>query len=136
MLIANINNIMKVLVLSGDTKLVDLIRNQIEWESNFEFLFSSDSDPVEVLSVVCQNRPSILVFDDDLVRPSSPQVLRNIKKLHSDVHTIFITSDEGIEIGRSVSQIGIQYYTIKEVEKNDFRDSLESISRMCESKKY
>ena len=121
---------MKVLVLSNDENLSDLITKEIDWDPDLKFVIRSESSPIELLSLVCQERPVLLVFDDDLVRPDSAQVLRNIRKLHEDIKIIFVTSDSSLEIGRSVSQLGVQYYAIKPIEIDDFRDSVLAIISM------
>ena len=127
---------MKVLVLSEDKNIKELISEKINWGADLNILIKSDNSPIELLSLVCQERPSLLVFDDDLVRPDSAQVLRNIKKLHEQVKIIFLTSDDSLEIGRSISQLGVQYYAIKPIEKEEFRDSVLSILSMTEKKIY
>ena len=116
--------------MSSDENLSDLITNKINWDPDLKFVIKSETSPIELLSIVCQERPVLLVFDDDLVRPDSAQVLRNIRKLHEEVKIIFVTSDSSLEIGRSISQLGVQFYAIKPIEIDDFRDSVLAIISM------
>lgn len=127
---------MKILVISNDHQMINLIQNEIAWQGECQFVFHSETSPIEVLSLVCQARPSVLVFDDDLLRPSSAEILRNIKKLHETVKIVFVTSDSSLDIGRSVSQIGIQYYAVKPIETDEFRDTINAIKVLKEKSKY
>ena len=118
--------------MTNDENLSDLITTKINWDPDLKFVIKSETSPIELLSLVCQERPVLLVFDDDIVKPDSAQVLRNIRKLHEDVKIIFVTSDASLEIGRSVSQLGVQYYAIKPIEIDEFRDSVLAIISMVE----
>ena len=46
------------------------------------------------------------------------------------IDIIFFTSNSGIDLGKEVSQIGIQYYAIKPLGKGELQDSIEAILKL------
>jgi DNA-binding response OmpR family regulator len=120
---------MKIAALTRDNSLLALVQDIQLAEQSIHHI--EETDPVEVLSAVCDLHPQVLLCDDDLLRPNSAQVLRNIRKLHRDVMLIFLTSDSGLEVGRSVSQIGVQYYAIKPLSAEEFEASLAAVVELA-----
>lgn len=97
-------------------------------------IYSQNNDPLEIMSDVCTLNPSILILDDDFTRSNSTQLLSSIKKVNKKLSIIFITSDDSIELGRQISPIGIQYYSIKPVLQNSLIDSIKSIINQLHNK--
>lgn len=123
---------MRILVISNDEnicKLLDELKDKKLQQIIFENL---SNDPLDVMSAVCRMNPTILILDDDFIKPHSGRVLRSIKKVNTKVAVIFITSDNSLELGREISQLGIQYYALKPLEPNVLLDSIESIAQMRE----
>ena len=92
------------------------------------------TSPLELVSSIITINPALLVIDDDLTKPDSIEILKSIKKINKDIATVFITSNSSVEFGRNVSPLGIQYYAIKPIEKNDLAESINSIQKLLEKK--
>ena len=125
---------MKILLVSNDINLIKMISDNGLSLLHSVTISSENNDPLDIMSEVCTQNPSILILDDDFTRPNSTQLLNSIKKVNKKVSVIFITSDDSIELGRQISPIGIQYYTIKPVIQNSLIDSVKSIINQLQNK--
>jgi len=118
---------MKILLVSKDNNLISTFQNNNSQATNQLEVMPGNYDPLDVMSYVCNNNPYILLIDDDALKPQTAHILNSIKKVNQNIQIIFITSDTGIEIGRQISQIGVQFYAIKPIGKRDLSDSIHSI---------
>jgi DNA-binding NarL/FixJ family response regulator len=125
-----IKHLMKIMLITHDQQISRMFESE---EINFIdklTILKDNSDPLEIMSSVCEDNPSILILDDDFVNPHSGQILRSIKKVNPNINIIFITSDTSIELGREISPLGIQFYAHKPIKDTELLASIESISRM------
>ena len=118
---------MKILTVSNGLVLHDEIKRIAKTLQELKISFYSQSDTLEVISVVINENPEVLIFDDDLFGDKSSDLLKNIRKIKSDLKIIFITSDTGVEKGREVIDAGIYLYLIKPLEVNVLNEALTSI---------
>ena len=93
-------------------------------------VFNESNDPLDVMSFIIHNHPSLMIIDDDYLRPVSGRIISSIKNILPKVSTIFITSDESYELGREISPLGLQYYAIKPVDVNDLKDVVSSFTKV------
>jgi len=121
---------MKILLISGDPKLVEQIQKTDMFSSEKIIVFNESNDPLDVMSFAIHNHPSLMIIDDDFLRPISGRIISSIKNVLTKVSTIFVTSDESYELGREISPLGIQYYAIKPVDVNDMRDLIASLTKI------
>ena len=118
---------MNIMIFSKDPKLLKLIQiAEVNEDRNFSVMDDSQ-DPLDIMSAICSNNPSLVIIDDDFLKPHSAHVLRSVRKINSKVKIIFVTSDESVELGREISPLGIHYYGHKPLEERELRDSIESI---------
>lgn len=125
---------MKILLVSSDINLINMLSDTELALTHNIVIYSQNNDPLEIMSDVCTLNPSILILDDDFTRSNSTQLLSSIKKVNKKLSIIFITSDDSIELGRQISPIGIQYYSIKPVLQNSLIDSIKSIINQLHNK--
>lgn len=127
----NCNNItMKLLLISTDKVLVDFVRGAAE-KNNFELLsFKENTDPLDILSNVCLMGPNAIIFDDDYLESQTAAILKSIKKVNKKVVIIFVTSNDSIELGREISNLGVQFYGLKPLSDIELNDLLESIPKL------
>ena len=121
---------MKILLISGDSKLIEQIQKTDMFSSEKIIVFNESNDPLDVMSFAIHNHPSLMIVDDDFLRPISGRIISSIKNVLTKVSTIFVTSDESYELGREISPLGIQYYAIKPVDVNDMRDLIASLTKI------
>lgn len=120
---------MKLLLLTNDLEIKKIFESE-DLSTNNQLIFFENQNPLEILSFACNERPSLLILDDDFVSPNSAQIIKSIKNLCKNIAVIFITSDAGLDLGRQVSQLGIQYYTIKPISSDEIIDSVNSIIKL------
>lgn len=120
---------MKLLLLTNDLEIKKIFESE-DISTNNQLIFFENQNPLEILSFACNERPSLLILDDDFVSPNSAQIIKSIKNLCKNIAVIFITSDAGLDLGRQVSQLGIQYYTIKPISNDEIIDSVNSIIKL------
>lgn len=118
---------MKILTVSNGLVLHDEIKRIAKSLRELKISFYSQNDTLEVISVVINENPEVLIFDDDLFGVKSSDLLKNIRKIKSDLKIIFLTSDTGVDKGREVIDAGIYLYLIKPLEVNVLNETLASI---------
>lgn len=121
---------MKIITISNDPDLIELIDKPEVKGPNQLIVYNKSNDLLDVVSFIHTNYPSILIVDDDFIKPNSAHLLKNVKKLNPDLAIVFITSDTGIELGKEVSQVGIFFYGLKPLSENELEDSIRSISKL------
>ena len=90
-------------------------------------IFNSTSEPLEVMSQVCSNNPTILILDDDFLNPNSNRLLSSIKNANPKLSVIFITSNTSLELGREINKIGVKSYLIKPISENNLNEYIKSV---------
>ena len=121
---------MKIVTISSDTSLIELIDKPEVKEQNQLIVYNKSNDLLDAVSFIHTNHPSVLIVDDDFLKPDTAHLLKNVKKLNPDLAIIFITSDPGIELGKDVSQVGIHFYGLKPLGENELEDSIKSITKL------
>ena len=121
---------MKIVTISIDDGLIELINTPGVKGNHQLTIYNGSKDLLEVVSFIYTNHTSILIIDDDFLKPNSAHLLENLKKLNPKLTIIFITSDPGIELGKKISQLGIYFYGLKPLSKNDLEDSINSITKL------
>lgn len=121
---------MRIITISNDQSLIELIDRPEVKGPNQLMVYNKSNDLLDVVSFIHTNHPSILIVDDDFLKPNSAHLLKNVKKLNPDLAIVFITSDTGIELGKEVSQVGIFFYGLKPLSENELEDSIRSISKL------
>lgn len=121
---------MKILVISKDQNLIDHIKETDMFSSEIITVYNESNDPLDVMSFAIQSHPSLMIIDDDFLKPVSARIISSIKNVLTKVSTIFVTSDESYELGREISPLGIQYYAVKPVDVNDMKDLIASLTKI------
>jgi len=121
---------MRIITVSSDTSLIKLIDKPDVKGQNQLIVYNKSNDLLDVISFIHMNHPSILIVDDDFLKPDTAHLLKNVKKFNPDPAIIFITSDSGIELGKEVSQVGIFFYGLKPLSENELEDSIRSITKL------
>ncbi len=121
---------MRTILISNDKELRKYLQEEIVDLFSEIIIFDKVLDPLELLSEACKNKPSLLIIDDDLTKPNSLLFLKSVKKLYDDISIIFLTSNESIELGREVSQIGVIHYSVKPINTEILCEYIKSIKRL------
>lgn len=118
---------MRILVISDDIELINTVSCPVDVEDCITKVYNDSKDPLDIMSTVCLANPTILVMDDDFLKPETSHILSSIKKIMQKVAVIFVTSNTDIDLGREVSQLGVYYYALKPLENDAMIDALKSI---------
>jgi DNA-binding NarL/FixJ family response regulator len=114
---------MRSILISNDPNLLNLINNS-ELKTNVQIeVLSDNNDPLDVMSAVCEANPHLIIVDDDFLYPETVHFLQSIRKVNRGVKIIFCTSNNSIELGKEVSQLGIQYYAMKPLDKGELLEA-------------
>ena len=121
---------MKLLLISIDPILSEIVEKAAK-KNNFELIVINEkTDPLDVLSSICSMHPNLVILDDDLLQPHAGNILKSVKKVNKKVAIIFVTSNDSIELGREISNLGVQFYGLKPLSENELNDLLESIPNL------
>ena len=118
---------MQILIISEDPDLINTASCSQDTDPCQIKVYNNSRDPLDIMSTVCLANPTILVIDDDFLKPQTGHILSSIKKIIQNLAVIFATSNSDLELGREVSQLGIQYYAHKPLEKDALVEALKSI---------
>jgi len=123
---------MKVLVVSNDQELLQTWQSVLVRSSGINNLKAETSDVLDLMSMICSERPSLLIIDDDYIQPNTGHLLRSVRKVNQNLKIMFITSNTSIDLGREISPLGIYYYTYKPIDVREFVDSVSALMRSHE----
>ncbi|TFH00970.1 MAG: response regulator transcription factor [Calditrichales bacterium] len=121
---------MNAVMLSNDYQLVNVVKKAGIFKEDQLRLINDITDPLEIMSAIISIRPGLIIVDDDMLKPDTARLLKSIKKVYVNIFIIFITSDSSIELGREISQLGVQFYAHKPLDAEEVVESLISIMRL------
>ena len=121
---------MRIICISKDEMLVPILGKVQLPEDSLISVYSESTDPLDIMSAVCSMNPSILIVDDDFLKPNTAHVLKSIRKVNEKVDVIFITSDSSVELGKQIMQLGIKLYSVKPIDEQEISESLKSIVKL------
>ena len=127
---------MQILAITQDKSLSQIF-SEDSISSTAEFkIFDRTTDPLEVISMVHSISPNMLILDDDMLKPNSFRILKSIKQIRENEVIVFLTSDNGLDLGREISPLGVFYYGIKPITKEEISDLIKSVSTKNKSINY
>ena len=118
---------MRILLISKDNLLLTILKNFGENTQASTSVYNDDPKPIKVLSSFLSRQPSVLIVDDDYLKPNSVEILESIRNVNKKTKIIFASSDSSLELGKKVSQLGIYYYAIKPIDESEFNELLDSL---------
>ena len=119
---------MQILLITEDSLLLSSLSDLSITELGEIKLYKKAYDPLEVISSVHAVSPTLLILDDDILKPNSAKILKSIKQISKNVEIIFLTSDNSVDLGREISPIGIYFYGIKPISKDEILNLIKSVS--------
>ena len=125
---------MKIMLISREQSLIKMVQNTDSLKQVDLHVYDDSANPLDVMSAICTQNPSLLLVDDDFLNPHSAHLLRSVRKIHQNMDIIFTTSDTSIELGKEISQLGIQFYAYKPVEADEIIESIKAILHLDSSK--
>ena len=124
------------MLITKDQNLTQMVRTSSTVEGAELVFYNDTKDPLDVMSAICSQNPSLLLIDDDFLSPDTAHILRSVKKINPNIDLIFTTSDTSLDLGKEVSQLGIHYYAIKPLEVSELHDSLKSVMDLITKRIY
>lgn len=118
---------MRILLISEDNLLLTTLKNFGENPKVSTIVYNDDPKPIKVLSNFLSLQPSVLILDDDYLKPNSVEILESIRNVNNKMKIIFASSDSSLELGKKVSQLGIYYYAIKPIDESEIQELLDSL---------
>jgi len=118
---------MKIFTLSTDKEIIRLVDSFASKNQHQSITYNKSKIPIDIVGYVYEKNPFVIIIDDDYVKPNAAVMISTIKKMKENMHIIFVTSDTSVELGKRISPLGITYYTIKPIDKDEFDELLNSI---------
>ncbi len=118
---------MRILLISEDSLLQSIVKSFGEYSDASTTVYNDDPKPIKVLSNFLSRQPSVLIVDDDYLKPNSVEILESIRNVNKKAKIIVASSDSSLELGKKVSQLGIYYYAIKPIDESEFKELLDSL---------
>ena len=120
---------MKIFTLSTDKELIQLVDSFASEYQHHSIKYNKSKIPIDIVGYVYEKNPFVIIIDDDYVKPNAAVMITTIKKVKKNMQIIFVTSDTSVELGKKISPLGITYYAIKPIDKDEFDELLDSISK-------
>jgi DNA-binding response OmpR family regulator len=120
---------MKILTLSSDTEINSIIDTFSKEGEHQTIAYGKGKRPIDFVNLVYEKNPSLVIVDDDYVKPDSAVLISTLKKMRKNIKIIFMTSDNSIELGKMIGPLGINYYGIKPIDEKEFDELLHSVSK-------
>jgi len=127
---------MRILLISEDSLLLSIVKSFGEYTDTCITVYNDDPKPIKVLSNFLSRQPSVLIVDDDYLKPHSVDILESIRNVNKKMKIIFASSDSSLELGKKVSQLGIYYYAIKPIDESEFKELLDSLIKSKTQQSY
>lgn len=119
---------MLLLAITKDSNLINHL-NTVSLPDSLSLRFYEKTlNPLDVMSYVCSKKPSVVIMDDDCLLPETAHIIKSIKKVNKSIRLVFITSDSSVELGRTITPMGVHYYGVKPIELNELEDLILSIN--------
>lgn len=118
---------MQILAITEDISLLNSLTDLNISEIGKIKLYKKSYDPLEVISSVHSLSPTLLILDDDILKPNSAKILKSIKQISKNVVIIFLTSDNSVDLGREISPMGVYYYGIKPISEREILNLIKSV---------
>jgi len=125
---------MKILLISNDISLQTIFDNYNYDPNISKQTISRMSDPFEFLAEFYALNPSVIVIDDDLLKPNTEKIIEAIRRFNKKVIILFVTSDTSLDLGKKIIPLGIYYYSIKPVTEKNFYELLGAINNTITKK--
>jgi len=121
---------MKIQVISDENKLKSELQAFQDKSQHYVECYPGDKNSLDILSFVASGNASLVILDDDFTSPHSVHLLESIRKVKKEQKIIFLTSDDGLDLGKKISSLGVQFYAIKPISEKEIIDSIKSILKI------
>lgn len=118
---------MKIFILSTDKEITQLVDSFASEYHHQSIIYNKSKIPIDIVGYVYEKSPYVVIIDDDYIRPNAAILISTIKKMKKNIQIIFVTSDTSVELGKKISPLGIAYYAMKPIDKEEFDELLNSI---------
>jgi response regulator of citrate/malate metabolism len=118
---------MRILLISDDNLLQSIVKSFGDNTGITPSVYNANPKPIKVLSSFLSLQPSVLIVDDDYLKPNSVEILESIRSVNKKTKIIFASSDPSLELGKEISQLGVYYYAIKPIDESEFKELLDSL---------
>ncbi|MEJ2055413.1 MAG: hypothetical protein P8X42_15970, partial [Calditrichaceae bacterium] len=81
---------MQILIISDDHDLINSTICPEDMNDCSIKVYNNSGDPLDIVSTVCVSNPSVLVVDDDFLKPETGHILTSIKKIITNLAVVFI----------------------------------------------
>ena len=121
---------MKIQVISNESTLKNELQKFQNNAQHFVECYEGEKNSLDILSFIVSGNASLVILDDDFTSPHSVHLLESIRKVKSEQKIIFLTSDDGLDLGKKISSLGVQFYAIKPISEKEMIDSIKSILKI------
>jgi len=121
---------MKIQVISTEKELKGEFDNFQGNSQHYVEFYCGEKNSLDILSFIVSGNASLVILDDDYTSPHSVHLLESIRKVKKEQKIIFLTSDDGLELGKKISSLGVQFYAIKPISEKEMIDSARSILKI------
>lgn len=109
---------LKIFIVDDDVMVAEMLRDQITHNTTHSVtLFHTGEECIKHVN----EKPDVIILDyylnsENLNASNGMEVLKAIKKVHPEIHVIFLSSQERYGVAMQILQKGAEYYIIKDKE--------------------
>lgn len=104
------------------------LKTSIDWEKCGYEIVAEAEDGEEAIQKFQQHRPRLVVTDIRLPKKDGLEVMREIKKMDSDIRFIIVSAYDDFEVAREAITIGVENYFLKgSIASDEVEETLKNI---------
>lgn len=125
----------RVMIVDDEKFVRKSIINRIEWAERELVLVGEADNGVDALSLVDLVKPDIILVDIKMPLMNGIDLIRAVKKNHSNIHFIILSGYDDFEYTKEAIKLGIANYIKKPIDENELNETFSLIINLLKHQK-
>ncbi|MBN2627082.1 MAG: response regulator [Spirochaetales bacterium] len=117
----------KVVIADDEGKIINLIRNLIDWESLPLQLAGTAQDGISAMELIQEVVPDILILDIRMPGYNGIELISRIRNVLPHLSFVIVSGYKHFEYAHNAIKFGVDNYLLKPVKKDELNDTLRKI---------
>lgn len=117
----------RILIIDDEIKIVQLIRNLIDWDNLPLELAGTANDGVQALQLIGETRPDIVILDIRMPGFTGLDIISRVKEENRNIHFVIVSGYRHFEYAHNAIKFGVEDYLLKPVKAEELNGTLRKI---------
>ncbi|MCI1208491.1 MAG: response regulator [Treponema sp.] len=123
-----------ILLVDDESPVRHMIRASIVWEDYGFFVIDEAENGLEALELIQEKNPDVVITDIKMPYMDGIALIRELRKTHPTTTVIILSGYDEFSYAQNAVQLGVSYYALKPLSKDDFIDLLKKIKTHLDEK--